>query len=186
MKKILFLVICFLNLSKIKSYYVKGKLSKDGFIIVTEENSCVYLDTNEFENNDEIIIKLTLDDSISTETKMYYGESNNIENSISLTNSKPYFFSNSKKIRSDFYSFSYYFNIPVSSSKRYLYVSIPTSSKSYPVAFVQIKDVISGLSEYNILIIVSVVIAVIDIVVIIIAIICYRKKNEEIIAPQDE
>ena len=188
MELILFLIIFFLNLSKIKTHYVKGKLSKDNSITVKEQNSSVYLETNEFGNNGEICVKVTVHSSKFFETEMFYGGSNNIENSISLTNSKPYAFSSSIESIFDFYyyEFSYYFYIPFTSSQRYLYVSIPNFSTLFSFSYAEINVEINGLSEYTILIIVSAVIAIIDIIVIIIAIIRYRKKNAEIIAPQDE
>ena len=181
MKLLIFFIIGFLNLSEIitKTYYSKGHLSKDNIISVKDHENCVYLDTNEIGNSGEIKIKVTTYNSFFMENVMHYGGSNSIENSISLTNNKTFdSYTASQSFYYDFRTFylefSYYFYIPISSSQRYLYVSIPNHSMYATTAYTEIK-VESGLSAGAIVGIVFAIIAVIIIAIIIV--IFYRRKN---------
>ena len=51
----------FLKYQKIttKTFYSAGQLTKNNYINVTDDEPCVYLDTNEFGNSGEIHIKVT-------------------------------------------------------------------------------------------------------------------------------
>ena len=181
MKLILFFIICILNITNIisRTFYQKGLLTKDNSITVNGGDYCTYLDTAEFGNSGEIHIKVTAYYSFFMENIMYYGGSDNIEGSINLydnktfssyTSSEPYYVYNGNLY---YLEYTYYFYIPLPSTKKYLYISIPQNSMYATNAHSETR-IILGLSTGAIVGIIFAVIAVIAIGVIVF--ICYRKK----------
>ena len=184
MNIILFFVILILNLSKIATmrFYVIGQLTKTNYTKVKDNGeNWVYIDTNEYGNSDKIKIKVTTYNSFFMEDIMYYGWTNDVLYTIELNNSKKndsYSASSSFyfDFRTFYFHFTYYYDIPVSSSERYLYVSIPKFSMYADTAITEIMVVeTTGLSGGAIAGIVIGVVAVVTLAII--AFICYRKKR---------
>ena len=96
MELIPFLIIFFLNLSKIKTHYVKGKLSKDNSITVKEQNSTIIIKDNElkklkssYKEIENFFENATKEkEIISSEAKEKINELNNLNDNLKKENIK--------------------------------------------------------------------------------------------------
>ena len=178
----LILFVLFLKYQTIttNTFYSVGQLTKNNYINVTGNDYCVYLDTNEFGNSGEVKIKVTTYFSFFMEKFLYYGGNdkiawqNELNNKLSFESydaSNPYYVENANIY---YYECNLVFKIPLSSTQRYIYISIPKFSMYSNAHLTEIR-VVGGLSAGGIAGIIIAVIVVIAIAII--AFIFYRKKK---------
>ena len=158
-------------LSNEKKFDLLGKLTKKEFKTTKSNNYYVYLETNEFADESEIIIETTTYDGYFREDNIYYGEGDSLPTYIYLNKSIYSYKSSfsSSELKYDFNSliydsYSLYYKIP-KPARKYLYISI-TNFKGTS-AKIEIS------SEFPVWAII--VLVIVGIIIITVALIAFRK-----------
>ena len=185
-------VLSILSLSFGETFITYGNLQRTDELVITNRNKknyALYLDMSQFQDQDNVYIKITVYNGYFREKKMYYGYNSTMSEEVFLDF---YQFYNSKKEgkyfgESCYYDYTYFYEIKKSkkSEDKYLFVSIPEFEGSHVEICIS-KD---EADEISVGAIVGIVLSAAVLLAVAIFLIIYfvRKfKKDKIVPPMDE
>ena len=181
MKLILLFISILFNFSREdKKCKIIGKETENSGYAFKNNNYCVYLDTNEFNAFEEVILDIYVHSGHFNEDFMYYGETfiePNIDSYVTLTKTQVNFdYHDCSKCYSNY--FSYFFKKP-KITQRYLIMSCPS--------FTGINagiDITTRLSPLSIaLIVIGAIVFISGIIILIVFLIKRKKKKKLLLLP---